>query len=214
MTLVAERSALVVIDMHKGSLEAPGTVFVPGATALYEPLAALISAFRRQKAHVVYVVHQVDPDGLEAKSPFWLESTSVAQLYPGVGEQVVGSPWTEIPEPIAPATSDLVFPKKRYGAFSGNGLLAVLRMRSIDTLILAGVEAEVCVLATAFDAFNNDFRVVVARDCVMGLDPACQAAALTIIAREVGWVMPSAEIIQALSGEARAEQQALAGEVR
>ena len=66
------------------------------------------------------------------------------------------------------------------------------------TLILAGVETEICVLATAYHAFNEDFRVVVARDGTSGLDDELAEAALRIIAREVGWVATCDAIATAL----------------
>jgi nicotinamidase-related amidase len=128
-----------------------------------------------------------------------LECEHILDLYPNVGEQVRGSVWTEVPDPIAPKEGDLVLPKKRYGAFTGNGLAQLLRMWGIDTLVLTGVLTEICVLATAFDAFNQDYRVLVASDCVKGLDPRCEQAALTVIAREVGWVLPSEQVTNLLS---------------
>jgi nicotinamidase-related amidase len=204
MTLRAEKSAVLVIDMHRGSLEAPGTVFIPGATSLYPALSSLLDGARERSIPVVYIVHQTDPSGRDARNPFWVECDNILDLYPNVGEQVIGSPWTEIPAPIAPKPGDVVIPKKRYGAFSGNGLMQVLRMWGVDTLILTGVATEICVLATAFEGFNNDFRVLLASDCVKAKDPDLEAAAQSIIAREVGWVLSSREILDAYSEAAMA----------
>lgn len=197
MTVRAEKTAVLVIDMHRGSLEAPGTVLIPGATSLYPSLSALLDGARERSIPVVYIVHQTDPAGREARNPFWVESGNILELYPHVGEQVIGSRWTEIPAPIAPRPGDLVVPKKRYGAFSGNGLMQTLRMWGVDTLVLTGVATEICVLSTAFEAFNNDFRVLLARDCVKAKDPDLEAAAQAIIAREVGWVLSNEEILDA-----------------
>lgn len=195
MTLRAEKTAVLVIDMHRGSLETPGTVLIPGATSLYPALSSLLDGARQRSIPVVYIVHQTDPQGREANNPFWVECSNIIDLYPNVGEQVIGSHWTEIPDPIAPRPGDVVIPKKRYGAFSGNGLMQQLRMWGVDTIILTGVATEICVLATAFDGFNNDFRVLLARDCVKAKDPALESAAQGIIAREVGWVLSSQEIL-------------------
>ena len=66
--------------------------------------------------------------------------------------------------------------------------------------MLAGVETEICILATAFHAFNEDYRVVVAGDGTAGLDRELADAALRIVAREVGWVATCGEIAEALAG--------------
>ena len=61
----------------------------------------------------------------------------------------------------------------------------LLENLGIETLILTGVETEICVLATAYHAFNSDYRVVVAGDGTAALEPELGDAALRIIAREV-----------------------------
>jgi ureidoacrylate peracid hydrolase len=195
--------AVVVIDMHRGSVDPPGTVFVPGAAAIVPALCGLLADARAAGVPVIFIVHQSLPDGADARSPFWLEAESVGDLYPNVREQVVGSCWTELADGLQPEPGDYVLPKKRYGAFSGNGLAFLLRNLGVQTLVLTGVETEICVLATAYHAFNEDYRVVVARDGTAGLEHDLAEASLRIIAREVGWVATCDEIAAALEEESR-----------
>ncbi len=192
------RAAVIVIDMHRGSIDPPGTVFVPDGAAIVPALARLLARSRAAGVPVVYVVHQIRPDGADARSPFWLEAESVGDLYPNVREQTVGSAWTELAAGLEPQPGDHVLPKKRYGAFSGNDLAFLLRNLGVETLILTGVETEICILATAYHAFNEDYRVVVASDGTAGLETDLADAALRIIAREVGWVAACGEIGSAL----------------
>jgi len=194
------RPAVLVIDMHRGSIDPPGTVFVPGGAGIVPAVARLLEAARSAGAPVVFIVHQIRPDGSDARSPFWVEAESVADLYPHVREQVVGSRWTELADGLEPRESDWVLPKKRYGAFSGNDLLFLLRNLGVETLVLTGVETEICILATAYHAFNDDYRVVVASDGTAGLEPDLADAALRIVAREVGWVATCEEIAESLAG--------------
>ena len=147
---------------------------------------------------MIYIVHQIRPDGSDARSPFWLEAESVGDLYPNVREQIIGSDWTRMAAGLEPAPGDHVLPKKRYGAFSGNDLAFLLKNLGVETLVIAGVETEICVLATAYHGFNEDYRVVVASDGTAGLDDELAGAALRIIAREVGWVATCDEIGRAL----------------
>ena len=202
MTTLPElaRPAVLVIDMHRGSVDPPGTVYVPEAAAIVPAVARLLQAARSSGVPVVFVVHQIRPDGSDARSPFWAEAESVGDLYPNVREQVVGSRWTELADGLEPRDGDHVLPKKRYGAFSGNDLHFLLRNLGVETLVLTGVETEICVLATAYHAFNDDYRVVVASDGTAGLEPELADAALRIVAREVGWVATCDEIAASLAG--------------
>jgi nicotinamidase-related amidase len=192
------RAALVVIDMHRGSIDPPGTVYVPAGAAIVPTVARLVDGARAAAVPVFFIVHQIRPDGADAMSPFWREATGVLDLYPNVGEQLVGSNWAELASGLEARSGDYVLPKKRYGAFSGNDLAFQLRNLGVETIVLAGVETEICVLATAFHAFNEDYRVVVARDAVAALDAELGVAALRIVEREVGWVADSDEIVSAL----------------
>ena len=192
--------AVVVVDMHRGSIDPPGTVFVPDGASIVPAIARLLDAARSAGVPVVFVVHQIREDGSDARSPFWLEAESVGDLYPNVREQVVGSRWTELADGLELREGDHLVPKKRYGAFSGNDLEFLLRNLGVETLVLTGVETEICILATAYHAFNEDYRVVVASDGTAGLDAGLADAALRIVEREVGWVATCDEIAEALAG--------------
>jgi nicotinamidase-related amidase len=194
------RAAVLVIDMHRGSIDPPGTVFVPGGAAIVPAIARLLAAARSAGTPVVFVVHQVRPDGSDARSPFWIEAENVGDLYPNVREQVIGSRWTELADGLEPRDGDHVLPKKRYGAFSGNDLQFLLHNLGVETLVLTGVETEICILATAFHAFNDDYRVVVANDGTAGLEAELADAALRIVEREVGWVATCDQIAASLAG--------------
>jgi nicotinamidase-related amidase len=192
---------VIVIDMHRGSIDPPGTVYVPGGAAIIPALSRLLDRARARGVPVVYIVHQIRPDGSDARSPFWQEAENVGDLYPNVREQIVGSRWTQIASGLEPVKGDHVLPKKRYGAFSGNDLAFLLSNLGVETLIVTGVETEICVLATAYHGFNEDYRVVVARDGTAGLDDELADASLRIVARELGWVATCDEIGQRLESE-------------
>jgi nicotinamidase-related amidase len=56
--------------------------------------------------------------------------------------------------------------KTRYSAFAGSHLLAHLRDREADGLIVTGSETDVCVLATVLGAVDLGYRVIVVRDAI------------------------------------------------
>jgi nicotinamidase-related amidase len=69
----------------------------------------------------------------------------------------------ELAKQVPPAT---VIDKTRYSAFAEPQLLAHLRARSANTLIVTGSETDVCVLATVLGAVDYGYRVVIVRDAV------------------------------------------------
>jgi hypothetical protein len=73
----------------------------------------------------------------------------------------------ELMPPLAtlcpPAT---VIDKTRYSGFVELKLLAQLREREADAVIISGSETDVCVLATVLSAVDLGYRVIVVRDAV------------------------------------------------
>ncbi len=63
-----------------------------------------------------------------------------------------------------PMPGEAIVSKSRFSAFARTGLADLLRARGIGTLVLAGLTTECCVAATAWAAFEEGFRVVLAAD--------------------------------------------------
>jgi nicotinamidase-related amidase len=75
-----------------------------------------------------------------------------------------------------------IFDKSTFSAFGNAKFGAALQAAGADTLILSGVETDVCVWATALDAVDLGYFVVLARDALTsgGLD--AHQATLDVIA--------------------------------
>ncbi len=94
---------------------------------------------------------------------------------------------------ISPDMLDIVAPLRRFippapvidktthSAFNNGSLAQEIRARGASTLVLSGVETDVCVLATALDAIDRGLRVVVAKDAVTSSSAAGHEAALVHI---------------------------------
>ncbi|KLI98392.1 isochorismatase family cysteine hydrolase [Luteimonas sp. FCS-9] len=67
---------------------------------------------------------------------------------------------------LEPQPDDCLVLKPRHSAFHQTALHFILESRNIRRLLLAGVSAEACVLATALDARMLEIDVVVVSDCV------------------------------------------------
>jgi isochorismate hydrolase len=60
--------------------------------------------------------------------------------------------------------SDLFLPKRRMSSFYKTDLDQTLRTWGVDTVVVCGIVTNVCVLLTAMDAIQNDFRSVIVSD--------------------------------------------------
>ena len=75
-----------------------------------------------------------------------------------------GSKDQEIAAELAPATGDVLVPKNRWSSFFETNLELQLRVRGIDTIVIAGGSTDVGIAATVFAARDMDLGIVVIRD--------------------------------------------------
>ena len=96
----------------------------------------------------------------------------------------------------------MVTTKKRLSAFYPTDLELLLRNLGIRRVVLTGCMTDCCVINTAFDAANRDFRVVVPRDLTRGSEHL-EESALRMISLHLGLVVDS----EALLGEWRSQKE-------
>jgi nicotinamidase-related amidase len=73
----------------------------------------------------------------------------------------------------------LVVDKLGFSAFEAPELEPMLRDLGASTLVLTGVETDVCVLATLFGAIDRGYRVVLVADAIASSDPTSHSATLS-----------------------------------
>ena len=82
---------------------------------------------------------------------------------------VPGKPLAEI---LHPEKDDYFVLKPKHSGFFSTQLDILLDYLGAKTLIVTGVQANICVLFTANDAYMRDYALVVPSDCVASTDPA------------------------------------------
>ncbi|MEZ5923178.1 MAG: isochorismatase family cysteine hydrolase [Hyphomicrobiaceae bacterium] len=71
-----------------------------------------------------------------------------------------------------------VLDKLGYSAFDAPSLEPMLQELKAATLILTGVETDVCVLSTLFGAIDRGYRIILVADAIASSDPASHEATL------------------------------------
>jgi len=195
------RTAIVSIDMHRGHLDPSPDCPCPAPRA--RDIVVPIDAFHdRARAlgvpiiHVRSVLRRSGVDDIKGISAAWRRTFP---LYVGAipnsdAHAIEGSPWTEFVTRVAPEDM-LVETKKRLSAFYPTDLDFLLRNMRVETIVLDGGFTDCCVLNTAFDASNHNYRVIVARDLVRGTDDPLEAAALAMVSLHIGVVVDSADLL-------------------
>ena len=75
-----------------------------------------------------------------------------------------GSKDQEVAAELAPAPGDVLVPKNRWSSFFQTNLELQLRVRGIDTIVIAGGSTDVGIASTVFAARDMDLGIVVVRD--------------------------------------------------
>jgi nicotinamidase-related amidase len=76
-----------------------------------------------------------------------------------------GSRDSEIAPELAPVAGDVVVPKQRWSSFFQTNFDLQLRVRRIDTIVIAGGSTDVGIASTVYAARDLDYGIVVVRDC-------------------------------------------------
>jgi nicotinamidase-related amidase len=106
-----------------------------------------------------------------------------------------GVPGRPLAEILHPEKDDYFVLKPKHSGFFSTQLDILLDYLGARTLIVTGVQANICVLFTANDAYMRDYVLVVPSDCVASTDPAEAEHALKEMQTVLkAHVVPSSEL--------------------
>ena len=165
-----EKPALVVVDVNRGFTD-PASPLVCDLDDCVAAIARLLEAFRAAGLPVVFTTVVYDEFGKQAAAVFIDKIPALTVLEPG-------SPWVEIDPRIAPVEGEAVLSKHFASAFFGTPLASLLASAEVDTVVVTGASTSGCVRATALDAMQHGYRVVVPREAVGDRNQAAHEANL------------------------------------
>lgn len=157
-------TAVVVVDMQRDFVDPDGALPIPGAAETVPRIRRLLGWARGRGAPVVYT-----QDSHREGDPEW-------EIWGRHAEH--GTPGWAIVDELAPEPGERVFEKPRYDGFYGTDLDHELRLAGIDTLIVCGTAANICVHYTAASAGLRWYRVIHPVDALSALTPFDLEAAL------------------------------------
>lgn len=151
------KTALVIVDMQNDFVKEDGSLLVPDAEGTVSSIQGLLSLARQSGMKVVFT-----QDTHGDRDPEW-------DIWPEHARE--GSWGWRIIDELEPRANEVVIRKVRYDGFYGTHLDHFLRLWGVDTLVICGTVANICVHYTAASAALRWYRVIIPKDATSALDP-------------------------------------------
>jgi nicotinamidase-related amidase len=217
ISIDADRSALVIIDMQRDFLEPGGFGAALGndvsrLQAAVGPCREVLAAARRHGVLVIHTREGHRPDLSDAPRHKVERGDPALRIgSPGPMGRILirGEPGHDIIPELCPIAGEPVIDKPGKGAFYQTDLELMLHNRSIDTLLVCGVTTEVCVNTTVREANDRGFRCIVLADCCASYFPEFHQMGLAMIKAQggiFGSVSSSRPLLDALATTAKAAE--------
>jgi len=147
------RPAIIVVDMLKDNLrESPRNPYHQEGGEILPNLQRLLNEGRKRGFPIVFACDS------------FLEGDFIFRSRMKV-HSLRGTRGAEVIDDLEPKSTDMILPKRRFSAFFKTDLDQTLRTLAVDTIVLAGMTTEVCVLMTAFEGLCQDFSVIILENC-------------------------------------------------
>jgi len=154
------------------------------------PARRLLHAARRAGHLIVHTREGYAADLSDCSPGKLLRSRKAGSEIGSVGPMgrllIRGEHGHDIIDTLSPVPGEIVIDKASYGAFCGTNLEPMLRARGIDTLVFAGVTADVCVHTTLREAYDRWFSCFYVKDAISCFDPEIRRACEKMIEEEGG----------------------------
>lgn len=183
--------AIIVVDFTYGFTDP----IYPTAADMTPQVGAtrtLLDAARAQNVAVIFTTIAYEKGHL--KSLAWLRKAT------GMSSLLIGTRLVEIDDRLGRRDDEVLVVKHGASAFFGTDLAAHLAALRIDTVILTGATTSGCVRASAVDAVQSGFDVLVPRECVADRAQAPHEANLFDIDQKYGDVIGLDDALEYLSG--------------
>lgn len=152
--------AFIIIDMQedffKGNLILNGKKYL-----LVKKINELISTCRITKTPIIWVRQEFEED---------LSDAFLIMRKNNIHKTIKGTDGCKILNELNREENDLNIVKKRYSAFYKTNLEENLKGLNVETIILAGINTHACIRMAAIDAYQRDFEVILAEECIESYD--------------------------------------------
>jgi len=145
-----------------------------------------LARFSRDRAcPVIWVRQEFEPDLSDA---FLSMRDSVTRI------TIRGTDGCKVIREIGREPTDHEIVKRRFSAFFDTQMAALLSSLNLTHVVIGGINTHACVRATAVDAYQRDYRVILASDTISSYDDEYHRESMRYLVQSIGTAMTNSEI--------------------
>src|SRR5437016_5630615 len=184
-----------------GSLSALPEMAEAAQKEMVPNVVRLVGAARRAGVRVIHATAAHQPD-------MW-GATQNARVFQGVLQSPVklgmGVEAVEVLDEIGVEGDDILFFRQHgLSPMQGTELDSLMRNAGVQTIVLAGVSANVAIPNTTFDAVNRSYQVVIPRDAIAGTPVEYTEQVLKHTLGYIATITTTADLVNAWESNQRA----------
>jgi nicotinamidase-related amidase len=183
-----ERPAVLVIDMARAWLDPSSPIGSSRLDGVLQQVVAVLKVARRAGIPIFFTTMAFDDEIHEV-------GQNVKAKTPHLSWLVRGSEWVQLSPELERRNDEPFIEKQRGSAFFGTTLLSQLVARRIDTTVIVGCSTSGCIRATATDAHDQNFRVIVPEEAVGDRSDSAHIANLFDIDARYGDVVSMSAVV-------------------
>ena len=188
------QSALIIIDLLQDFFDSaiwPDSLIPESRQLLIQKTNELSASCRSHQLPTIWFRQEFKPD-LSDAFPHMRRS--------GKRYTISGTDGCQLLPELHVHPDDIVLCKSRFSAFYQTELNTLLNSLGINCLILAGITTSWCVRSTAVDAYQRDYDIVLAGECMQAFTAEEHESALRAMDGYIATNLSNDEIVSRISG--------------
>lgn len=177
-----KKPALLVIDMIIDGFEGWDS---SSRETLTENINRVSGFFRELNFPVIWVRQEFEAD---------LRDAFLEMRERKIKKYIKGTNGSKLLPELKVANEDHVIIKKRYSAFFNTSLDSLLTELNANMLVLTGINTHACIRMTAIDAYQRDWKLILAADCISSYNRDWHRSSIGYMQDRVAKVLTNEEI--------------------
>ena len=190
-----KKTALIMVDVMEAFFNPKGSSYYAEASEVLPNILRVLQVARDNSLLIIHAVERhyegVQDDESKKLPTHCVLGTLDCQYAPGAAPLI--------------SSTEIEIPKRRFSSFLGTDLDLVLRAHKVARVVIVGVKTNVCIRATAQDAFAFGYEVVVPIDCSNSNRPHLASASFEDISRYMGSTPNLSETLKLLTLNVKAD---------